>query len=205
MWGPLHQTLSFSGTCHKLVGKRGAVDPGPQDLAEVCLSVRAITYKDVGTWWPSQANPSMVVLWTWASWAPSSYPHQPSCASCHRSFRIHSPTSAHPVRGATSPPNMTCQKDPACRSMCPSLLCLSSPYFPCFRKGPKQKQDSINSRYILFSCLLSCHIMFCFGICKEYGIKMFFQVEVLPKSGLENVKSILFSKFSNFINFFLMT
>lgn len=47
--------------------------------------------------------------------------------------------------------------------------------------------------------------MFCFGICKEYGIKMFFQVEVLPKSGLENVKSILFSKFSNFINFFLMT
>lgn len=34
---------------------------------------------------------------------------------------------------------------------------------------------------------------------------MFFQAEVLPKSGLENLKSILFSKFSNVINFFLMT
>lgn len=113
-------------------GGHGTFDPGPQDLAKVCLSMGAITHKYVGILWSSQANPTMAVLWIWVSGhlvpVPIS-PHLPAIAPHSESVLL---TLCTPYKMLHPSPSVTHPKDPACRSMWPVPTVSLFPTFSMF-------------------------------------------------------------------------
>lgn len=157
----------------------------------MCLSTGAVKHAYVGMLWSFQAAPA------WRS-CGSEHPRHPvpipSSFKCQQSLLLEDCCLAP---GCTQCKVLYLQCDcipsqtrPAGATQAEEALAPPSwvflPRVPMVlkkKKNLKWIQDSTTSCHILFCFLFSCPTIFYLGVCQEYGLKMFFQVEVLPKSG----------------------